>query len=215
MIELDSALIILMAEALAVLSILALGVLWLIFRRKKKEHAAAKELINRLEEAEIGRIKKLGQVIQEHCLIDNDKLKEILKEISQCERTLYQQILQVFLRRDVAVLQDIDRYVNKLATPYCQLLQESNSLEGAGNEAELEQARERIRRLKQEGALLSEQLQKAMQTMEEISNEYTRVFSGTQSELELSNSSKKMMGIFQQAEKSIRASFKELQQFEE
>lgn len=212
MIEFDSALIILMAEALAALLVLAVVALFIVARKRKKEHAAAKELINRLEEAEIGRIKKLGSLIQEHCVIDDDKLRGILKEISQCERTLYQQVLQIFLQRDVAVLQDIDRYVNKLSVPYCQLLQESNSLEAPVNQEELEHARERISRLKKEGAMLSEQLQKAMQTMEEISNEYTRVFSGTQSELELNNSSKKMMSIFHQAEHTIRSSFKELQQ---
>jgi len=50
---------------------------------------------------------------------------------------------------------------------------------------------------------LAEQLTVAMSTMDEISDEYTRVFSGTQTELELENSSKKMFSIFQKAGQKI------------
>lgn len=210
MIELDSALIIIMAEALAVLVLLAVMSLFFLTRRKNRERAAADELISRLEAAEIKRNRKLGELIGENCEIDSEKLQDILHEIRDCEHALYQQILKIFLQRDVALLKEIDRAINKLATPYCRILQESNGMAGSGNESELEQAREQISLLKKEGRQLSEQLQTAMQTMDEISAEYTRVFSGKQSELELENSSKKMLKIFHEAETTIRESFKEL-----
>nr|WP_305909126.1 hypothetical protein [Methylomarinum sp. Ch1-1]MDP4522014.1 hypothetical protein [Methylomarinum sp. Ch1-1] len=54
-----------------------------------------------------------------------------------------------------------------------------------------------------------------MKTMDEISAEYTRVFSGKQSELELENSSKKMLRIFQEAENTIRSSVKEIEDAED
>lgn len=210
MIELDTALIILMVEALVGLVLLAIVLLFLFAKRKKREHVAANELITRLEEAEIKRSKKLGELIKENCEIDNNQLQEILREIRNCEHALYQQILQIFLQRDAALLKEIDRAINKLANPYCRILQESNGLVDPGSIEELERAKAQISQLKKEGKQLAEQLEKALHTMDEISTEYTRVFSGKQTELELENSSKKMLRIFQEAEKSARGSFKGL-----
>ncbi len=210
MIEFDTALIILMVEALAALLLLGVILLIVFSRRRSREHAAAHDLVVRLEKSEVKRSKKLGEAIIECCEIDKDKLREILKEISSCEHALYQQILQIFLKRDVALLNQIDSYINKLSSPYCRLLKDSNSTEVVSNDEELEEAKLQISRLKKEGAQLSEQLEMAMKTMDEISAEYTRVFSGTQSELELENSSKKMLRIFHEAEKTIRSSMKGL-----
>jgi len=210
MIEVDSVLIILMVEILA--GLLLLAVVFFIFyhKRRSKERTDAHKLIDKLEEAEVIRTKKLGKRINENCQIDNEKLRAILKEINHCEHELYQQILQIFLKRDGALLKEIDHYVNKLSTPYCNILRDSVTAADNGNNSELEEAKAQISCLKKEGAILAEQLQMAMQTMDEISSEYTRVFSGSQSELELENSSKKMMRIFADAEKTIRSSFKEL-----
>nr|WP_305909127.1 hypothetical protein [Methylomarinum sp. Ch1-1]MDP4522015.1 hypothetical protein [Methylomarinum sp. Ch1-1] len=148
MIELDSAMIILMTEVLVGLLALAVVLLIMYGKRRSREHAAANELINRLEQAEISRGKKLGQLIRENCVIDNDKLKDILKEIGRCEQALYQQILQIFLKRDVAMLKEIDRYINKLAIPYCQVIQDANSASTPGDNEELEEAKAQISRLK-------------------------------------------------------------------
>ncbi len=215
MIELDSALIVLMVEALAVLVVMASSALFFSAKRKSRERAAAHELISRLEDAEAKRSKKLGELIKENCDIDNEKLREVLQEIRDCEHALYQQILHIFLQRDVALLKEIDRYINKLAMPYCKILQEATATADPSGGQELEQARLEIGRLKKEGKQLGDQLQTAMQTMDEISAEYTRVFSGKQTELELENSSKKMLKIFADAEKSIRDSFKEADQARE
>jgi hypothetical protein len=48
-----------------------------------------------------------------------------------------------------------------------------------------------------------------MQTIDDITGEYTRVFSGNQSALELENSSKKMLQIFHDAEHCIRTNLEE------
>jgi len=209
MIELDSVLIVLMIEALAVLLLLVVVAFIFHHKRRSKERTDAHDLIDKLEEMEVIRTKKLGDRINEYCQIDNEKLRVILKEIKLYEQELYQQILHIFLKRDGALLKEIDHYVNRLSMPYCNILRDSLSADN-GDHSELEEAKAQISRLKKEGSVLAEQLQMAMQTMDEISSEYTRVFSGTQSELELENSSKKMMRIFADAEKTIRSSFKEL-----
>jgi len=211
MIELDSVLIILMIEALAALLLLAAVFFVFYHKRRSKERTDVHQLIDKLEDADGIRTKGLEERIHANCQVDNEKLKLILKEINTCEHELYQKIVQIFLKRDGALLKEIDHSINRLSTPYCNILRESVAAGDSGNNSELEEAKAQISRLKREGARLAKQLQMSMQTIDEISSEYTRVFSGTQSEMELENSSKKMLCIFADAEKTVRSSFKELE----
>jgi hypothetical protein len=117
---------------------------------------------------------------------------------------LYQQIIRIFLNRDATVLGDIDQQIDKISEPYCKMLSySSGSKDDTDKVKQQEQENDQLTR---ENERLGEQLTIAMNTMDEISAEYTRVFSGTQTELELENSSKKMFSIFQQASQKIKAS---------
>ncbi len=205
MIELDSVFIVILIEVLAVLILMVVVFFVLSGKRRSEEHMAANKLIDKLEDSESERTKKLAAAITETCQIDPVRLKEILKEINELEQRLYHRVLQIFLKRDINQLKKLDQNVNDLSMPYCKILSASESFPDNHPEPDVTQ----IDQLKKENEKLSEQLQMAMHTMDEISAEYTRVFSGTQSELELENSSKKMMRIFADAEKAIRASCKE------
>ena len=207
MIEINSVIVILMAEALAALFLFVLVFMFFAKRKKSNGEISASDLIDKVEVTEHLKVKNLQKLIQDNCSIEPDVLDALLKEITSNERILYQQIIQLFLKKDSDVLNNIDEHIDNLSEPFCKLLIHSSSNEmESGKSAVVE---DKLQRLMQENSRLSEQLSVAMNTMDEISAEYTRVFSGRQTELELENSSKKMFEIFNTAEQEIKEQSKD------
>jgi len=207
MIEINSVIVILMAEALAALFLFVLVFMFFAKRKKSNGEVSASDLIDKVEVTEHLKVKNLQKLIQDNCSIEPDVLDALLKEITSNERILYQQIIQLFLKKDSDVLNNIDEHIDNLSEPFCKLLIHSSSNEmESGKSAAVE---DKLQRLMQENSRLSEQLSVAMNTMDEISAEYTRVFSGRQTELELENSSKKMFEIFNTAEQEIKEQSKD------
>lgn len=205
MIELNSVFVILFVEAFAVFTLLILGYLLFSKNNSSGEFSAADELISKLEESENIKAKKLGGLILKNNSVKEDELNKLLDEISQNERLLYQKIIKMFLTRDIEILQELDQYIDQLSAPYCKLL--SGSTTDTAIPEKLKVAENKIRSLMEESKHAREQLKIAMTTMDEISAEYSRVFKGTQTEVELANSSKKMINIFHDAGNKIKDTF--------
>jgi len=199
MIELDPFMVVLMIETTLVLVFILLVIFILSKNRAKGEHSASSLLIDKLQDTENIKSKKTRDMIAGHCHLEPGLLDNLLEEIKSSERHLYQQIIKIFLARDIKELKKIDQHIDKVSEPYCKILAHAS---GNGNEET--QIEEKVQKLKIENERLTEQLTIAMSTMDEISAEYTRVFSGTQTELELENSSKKMFEIFQKASGQVK-----------
>lgn len=202
MIELNSIMVVFMAEAVLALFLLIFALL--LFSRKKAMGAqeASGKVIDKLQDTESIKAEKLRTLISAHCNIDANLLNELLAEVKTSERHLYQQIIRMFLNRDSKVLEEIDQQIDKISESYCKILTHSSGGVADADEANRQELKND--QLVSENERLGEQLTIAMNTMDEISAEYTRVFSGTQTELELENSSKKMFAIFQQAGQKIK-----------
>lgn len=198
MIELDSLTVIFMLEASLALFVLII-VLFILRKNNRKEgFSVSAKVIDKLQDTENIKAKKLESLFSAHCDIEPITLNELLGEVKSSERALYRQIIRIYLNKDTGSLNKIDQHIENLAAPYCKAITHSSG----GSEKEKQHA-EKLKQLFKENERLGEQLTIAMTTMDEISAEYTRVFSGTQTELELENSSKKMFDIFQQARKVI------------
>lgn len=197
MMALDSALVILLAEALAAIILLA-GALFFISRNKRnKEIQAINSFINQMDEQAEFKNKPLNQLLSETCGLNSKEVRATLQNVSDSERALMKKVIQLFLEREMTLLNEIDRCIGDLSEPYCRLLANMTSTPKASI-SETDQGLERVNQQ------LVRQLNTAMQTIDEITAEYTRVFSGNQSELELENSSKKMLQIFQDSIRSIK-----------
>ncbi len=193
---------VLLLEGFIVLLLIACVIFILSRKKHAKEAQAAHEFIDKLEEKEKTRHKGLKQMINEIRELDDASLDQLIGNITQTENALYQKIIQSFLTRDVELLMNMDDYVNQMSSSYCEAFKSTES------DSESNQDDDEIESLKKQLALLSEQLNTSMNTMDDITAEYTRVFSGTQSELELDNSRKKMLQIFADAEKHIKSTGK-------
>jgi len=209
MIELNSVFVVLMVEGFAGLILLVLGLLLFSRNKNSGEQVAANTLIDKLEDTASIKTRQLEDMIAENCNIEPDVIKGLLNEISSSERILYQQMIQMFLNRDVDLLNDMDQYIDNISEPYCKIIRHSSGND-EGSDI-LKVAEDKIVGLVKKNERLSRQLTVAMNTMDEISSEYTRVFSGSQTELELENSSKKMLAIFHDSERQIRTLFKDKQ----
>lgn len=205
MIELDSALIILLIECLAVLLLILIGIFIFNTNRRSREHSAANEMISFLEDTEAAYIKELEDLIRDHCVLGEEALNDVVQDIRKNKSAVHKNVLTIFLKKDISLIKKVEQHINKISAIYCQLLQEPGG-QTASSAVDASEIDSQIAQLQHENNILSEQLLTAMQTMDEISAEYTKVFSGTQSDLELENSRKKMLKVFHEAEKILQLS---------
>lgn len=200
MMALDSALLILMAEVTAAIVLLAGALIFSARSRRNKEIRAIDNFISQLDEQALLKNQPLDQLLRETCGFDKKTVQDALETISAAERELLQKVVQLFLQRDMSLLNEIDRCIGNLSEPYCQLLSSAAGRKGTaaaspvGNGQSLERINQQLVR----------QLDTAMHTIDEITSEYTRAFAGNQTGLELENSSKKMLQIFQESINSLK-----------
>lgn len=213
MIELNSVIVILMAEALVALLLLVIGI-WLWSRKKKSgDFVIARTLINELDESKTVRSEKLEELISQQGVV-NPELQILLKEIDVRQKALYRQIIQLYLNHDPGLLKAVDETIQDLAQPYSAMLKHAGSPVPVSNlspvikEVEydngLDAAKQKIMRLSIENTALTEQLRLALKTLDEVSDEYSRVFNGNKSEAELQASYKRLVRVFQVIEGEVK-----------
>jgi hypothetical protein len=210
MIELNSVVLILMVEALVALLLLLIG-LWIWSRKKKSgDFKVAHDLIDELDDSKTVRTHKLGKLIADNCVLDPGELQILLKDVDVREKALYQQIIQIFLNRDPKILKEVDEYIQDLAKPYCAMLKHAGNnvlaFEDSQEGADLAVAKQDIKRLTEHNSALTEQLRLALKTVDEVSDEYTRIFNGNKNESELRASYKRVLHTFQAIEGEIKQS---------
>ncbi len=211
MIEVNSLVAIFVVEALAGLFLLVAGITFYMSRRKSKERSAAKGLVNKLKNGESSRKESLGAQLSESCDLDEAAIDNVLAEIDGQEKYLYQQLVKMFLGRDATLLAEIDKSVQALSDPFCKLLSEMGAVEKVDSAmtSAIETANSEILRLRGESERLSEQLGMAMQTMDEVSSEYSKMFGSSKDSEELDISRKRMLNTYKRAEEKMREAFME------
>lgn len=187
---LDSALTFLMVEVLLAMILAAAAFIFIWRKKRNKELAAINSFLNQLEDHALFKNQPLDRLLTETCGFDPGTVRESLQDVSASERELMQKVIQLFLQREMLLLNEVDRCIGKLSEPYCQLLSKLANEPKPGNNENMQN----LERINQQ---LTQQLDTAMQTIDEITNEYTRAFNGSQTEVELENSSKQMLQIFQ------------------
>jgi hypothetical protein len=197
----DFAWLILLEEAFGV-GLLLLVVLFARSRSKhEKEIAAIESFIGQFEKNETIKCGLLETILLDKCGLSPELASDVLQNVLESERALLQRIVQMLLSRDPKCLAEIEQLIVKLSEPYCNLLVET---ELGFTENHDIRKNPKVVGLEKVNKQLVRQLETAMQTIDEISSEYTRVFSGHQTLLELDNSSKKMQQIFKDIEQSIK-----------
>lgn len=206
MIQVNSLIAIFVVEALVGLLLLTLAFTFFLLRRRTRERDAARELINRLQQSESERAETMSRSLGESCERLDLQLDEVLAEIGEQEKTLYRQIVKMFLARDAAMLKEIDCSVQGLSAPFFRMIADLGT--ASAKDSVLVEAREsaesEVRELKKESTRLTAQLDMAMRTMDEVSCEYSKMFGSTRDSEELNMSRMRMLNAFRDAERQLR-----------
>lgn len=204
----DSVMVLLAFEALIALVVIGSVVFFALRKRRGKELAEIDRFIDDLDEQGYVRDQALENFLGRQCGIAANDIQSLLERLNASERALFQDVIRLFLKRELALLSEIEQKIGALTLPFQELLatRVEARTETSGDSAHAQQLAG-MERINQQ---LVKQLDNAMKTIDEMSAEYTRVFSGNQTALELENSSKKMMQIFHDAEHVIHQLMAEL-----
>lgn len=217
MIEINSVIAVFVGEALIALLLVFIIMLLISMKRKSRDRAAATGLIKKVSSGGEMREQELLDLLGEDSGIDDENLKSYIKGIQEQEKALYQHVIQLYLKRDVQMLAKIDQQVQALSEPYRQLLSEKSG--GTEIDPALQEEVDRIKAeqemLRNDNERLATQLGVAMETMDEVSTEYSMMFGGSKAVEELSASKEKMMAIFQQGTEKFAETLEDEEAFPE
>ena len=124
MMALDSAAVILMTEALVVLLLIVIAFLAISHSKRNKEIQQVDDFISQLDSSASLKNEPLNFLLAKTCSLEQSVVDQALKDITQTERALFQQVIKLFLQREISVLNDIEERIGGLSEPYCKLLRE-------------------------------------------------------------------------------------------
>lgn len=187
-------------------SVVLMLALWLIVglvwrRRRSQEQSELKQFIDRLDETTPMGNKALSDWLG-RCGLDSGRIENLLCEVNFSERLLYHRIVELLLKRDMTVLQALEQAIAQLPEPYLRAIETLSQAQQPIASLSLP-APESMARLELVNEQLRNQLEIALHIVDDLTIEYTRVFSGQQTALEIENSHKRIVQIFQQTEQQL------------
>lgn len=175
MIELSQLTVLVMVEVILGLAILS-GILgFIVLTRKGRMRKAAHHLAERVQNDKPVRTKRLQTLLSEQYGYAGNELEQSLRNITQAEMRLFQNLINGYLKGDQVQLQQVDVDEENLVLAY-QALKPAQG--GAvlpatagedGDEGE-------VQRLRDENKRLSDELRVTMDTMGRMLNEYSTMF---------------------------------------
>lgn len=188
------------AEVL-VLALVFIGIFYVRGGQSKDtEHKAVSALIKKVKNKRSNReddVLELGEM----SAFDDDSLTNLLDEIHKKEASLYQHIVKIFLQKEAAHLRSLDKHVNSLSEPYWDVIKGLASQEGASlgdsqSETEMKAA---LTIALDEKERLSTQLASALETLDDVSTEYAKMFSSSRDVDDLLESKEIMISFYRQS----------------
>ncbi|NJD07399.1 MAG: hypothetical protein FIA97_13010 [Methylococcaceae bacterium] len=214
MIEIHSLTAVLGLEVLLLLLAVLVFVLWRRSRNHQRDRASAGELVQRVNAQMDERLAQLnGQLFGGIEGLPEDARRESVNAVAMKENELYRHVIRAFLDRDALKLAELDHYVHGVSEPYCRLigdlishLKEQPKLPSAevlawerkmaAAQAEAVESQARAERI-------NHQLSLALDTLDEVSSEYTKMFGETAAAEELQASRKRMLEVFGRTERRM------------
>ncbi|MCK9606082.1 MAG: hypothetical protein M0R33_06475, partial [Methylomonas sp.] len=104
MMAVDTALVILLTEAMGVLILLSAGLFFIARRKRKREMQAIDSFINNFNDQASFKNQPLHQLLSETCGLDEQTVEQTLKDVSESERALMQIVIKLFMQRVMPLL---------------------------------------------------------------------------------------------------------------
>ena len=175
--DMNSLIIILLAEACFILLVVLVVVLWLQIKSKGRQRKAVEQLVSQIKQQSKTRTQETGSFLQESYDLTDNELTSAVKSIDKQERKFFQKLVDVLGRSDVSQITSLDASVAELVDTYKSLKPKAVSAnidEGAGeNTADIEA-------LKVQNESLVEELKITKETMSNMIKEFGSMFGGGQ-----------------------------------
>ena len=179
----------LLAEAAIVFGAVIIFYLVYNLRRKRHDRAIIVKLVKRLKEKEAARKENLKKLLGDCCGREEKEAAEIMETLSGREKTLYCNVIDVFLGRDRGKIKRLDEDVQALVRAYQKLVLEGadGEEEGGGhNPSQLSYTalRKDNEALNAANEALRKELSDSKKAMDNMMKEYATMYAGGQQESE-------------------------------
>jgi hypothetical protein len=176
MIEVSQLFLLVLVEIIIGLLILSGVLLFFTLRRKGRIRKAAHHLAERVKSDKPARTERLKTLLNEKYGYDGNELEQAVRNISQAEMLLFQNLINGYIKDDQIHLQQVDVDEENLVQAYQGLNAPAGAAAPAAD-AELDSGEE-LARLHDENQRLSDELRVTMDTMGRMLNEYSSMFAG-------------------------------------
>ncbi|MCP4992949.1 MAG: hypothetical protein GY934_04055 [Gammaproteobacteria bacterium] len=182
--QVSSLMLMILGEVLLATTLISVVLVILFFIRKRRDHSAAHKLISHIKDDSARRRMETEKIISERFGLGGDSLHGTVSSINKQETVFYQNMINIYLKRDAAALENLNIAFEGAIDPYRTL---EPSLGGGGDAVGVEggggsDLEAEIERLTNENQNLSEELKITMDTMGRMLKEYSTMFAGGEGE---------------------------------
>ncbi|VAX07931.1 hypothetical protein MNBD_GAMMA25-1161 [hydrothermal vent metagenome] len=178
--------IFLLISEIGILLILILGtVLVVAKKRKMRDKALAMVLVDKIKNSEPKKRENLLTILKEEYGYDDEKAEEKIEVLIGFEKTVYDNLLKTFLKKDREAITKFDGHLNDLIGSYKTIHagqgqgdEKNDNQEGETKSSKVTLMREENTDLRVTNAKLKKDLDAAMQTMESMMSEYASMYEG-------------------------------------
>ncbi len=179
--EIDSSLFLLVSEIGVILLLILCGILFMVKKRSMQDKALAMVLVDKIKNAEPSKREKLLSLLKDVYGYDDEKAEAKIELLIDREKTLYGNLLKIFLKKEREKISDFNTYLNELIESYQSLSDgenENNGRDEPEKNSKLVLVREENISLREANSKLKKDLDEAMKTMESMMSEYTSMYEG-------------------------------------
>ncbi len=140
-------------------------------------------LVDKIKNAESSKREKLLSLLKDVYGYDDEKAEAKTDALIDCEKTLYGNLLKIFLKKEREKISEFDGCINELIESYQGFNNGGNENDGekaSPKDSKLVLVREENTTLRETNARLKKDLDAAMQTMESMMSEYASMYEGGQ-----------------------------------
>lgn len=178
MIEIPLVWLLIAIELFLVLAIALAGLLLAAFQRRRRDHQAARYLVEAIKQAEPQRAATTRELLKQHYGYSGESLEQTLRTIMRAEKLLYQRVLNLYIKHDALALRMLPIEVEALSEPLRGLRVLSEGAAPAADAGSAAVSAEELARLQAENESLQQELQITMETMSRMLSEYAAMFGG-------------------------------------
>lgn len=157
----------------AVISLLVVGA-----ARRRRDRQAAMFLVGVVKENESKRSTETQELLQSKFGYADDLLKQTTHNIMRAEKLLFQRIVNMYVKRDVISLRELNIDVEAVTEPFRQLEVGAGGAPALSAPVAAGDDSAEVESLRTENAALKQELQITMETMSRMLGEYAAMFGG-------------------------------------